>query len=74
MHYDIDYSGLSEIEKHNKAIQDTKDYFGEEKFEKLVDTLKQSEPPGMEIFAMMMDLGGVRGYPVKAMYNHVWPL
>lgn len=75
-HYDIDYSKLPEPEKHNKAIQDIKDWMGVERFDKITELFKQNYPtgPGIDQFNLMCAFVGVSGYPVKAWYNLIWPL
>lgn len=74
-HYNVSYEGLSDIEKHNKAIQDIKDYLGEEKFEQLTKQCKEEYPDlTLEQFRMSVSFAGVQGYPVKAWYNYIYPL
>lgn len=69
----ISYEGLDPIEKHNKAIQDIKEYLGAQKFEEVVGLFKGREMP-LENFQCYMGLGGIEGYPVKAFYNHIYGL
>lgn len=74
-HYTTNYEGLSEIEKHNKAIEDIKDYMGAEKFEELTKRVKVEYPNWtLEQFRMAVSFAGVQGYPVKAWYNYIYGL
>lgn len=76
-HYNIDYSGMSDIDKHNKAIADIKDYMGDKRFDMLTELFKEqfaAEQPTLEHFELMCSFSGVGGYPVKAWYNYIWPL
>lgn len=74
-HYTINYEGLSEIEKHNKAIQDIKDYLGEAKFDEVTAIVKNSPKPyNLEQFLLAVSFAGIQGYPAKAWYNHCYPL
>lgn len=73
-HYDIDYSGLDPIAKHEKALQDIVDYMGRDKFDRLVESLRKGEQLTLQHFRLVMSFAGVQGYPVKALYNHIWPL
>lgn len=72
MHTTTSYEGLSDIEKHNKAIEDVKEWFGP-KFDWIVEEFRKKGLT-LEQFTMYMSLGGVEGYPVKAFYNYVYPL
>lgn len=76
MHYTIDYTSLEPLEAHKKALEDIKEYMGDEKFVQLTEEFRKFPQEQMPIdrFAMFVDVAGVRGYPVKAWYNHVYPL
>lgn len=76
-HYNVDYSGLDEVAKHNKAIQDIKDYMGEPKFEELTGMFKEvpePERPNLDKFELLVSFAGIQGYPAKAWYNYCYPL
>lgn len=77
MHYDICYSHLDHdpIAKHNKAIQDIKDYLGEDRFNKLTQCV-QNEPEQytFDQFRLAVSFAGIQGYPVRAWYNYVYGL
>lgn len=74
-HYTVDYSNLNDdpISKHNKAIQDIKEYIGDDRFETLTEKFKQMSP-SLEQFELMVSFAGVQGYPVKAWYNYIYGL
>lgn len=73
-HYDIDYSNLDDVTKHNKAIQDIKNYLGNERFKELTRKFKQEQDITLERFGLYCDIAGVRGLPVKAWYNYIYGL
>jgi hypothetical protein len=72
-HYNVDYSGMDEVAKHNKAIEDIKEYMGEERFTKLTALLKEDSYT-LSQFEMAVSFAGVQGYPAKAWYNYCFPL
>ncbi len=75
MHYDVDYSKLDPVAKHNKAIQDIKDYMGNQRFRHLTKLFRESaDSISPDQFALMTSFAGVQGYPVKAWYNYCYPL
>lgn len=76
MHYSVDYSSFTdEVAKHNCAIQDIKEYLGEERFKNITQIAKdQPEPFTLEQFTLAVSFAGVQGYPVKAWYNYCYPL
>lgn len=72
----IDYGrDLTPQEAYNNAIEDCKEWFGEEKFAKITEQFREEFPCGMslESFRMYMHLAGIQGFPVGAMYDHVYP-
>lgn len=74
-HYDISYEGLDPIAKHNKAIQDIKDYLGNDRFDIVTESAKNMDPPmTLNEFTVAMSFAGVQGYPVKAWYNYIYGL
>lgn len=74
MKYDMDYSGLDEIAKYHKAIEDIKDYLGIYRFNTLTKTFRQEGQMSLDTFTLMLSFVGVSGYPVKAWYNYCYPL
>ena len=73
-HYTINYEGRTPIDKHNSAIQDIKDWLGEERFDKLVKAIKADPQYSFEQFQLIVSFAGVQGYPVKALYNYCYGL
>jgi len=75
MHYTTHYEG-SPIVRHNKAIADIKDWLGKERFETITKLMreKETEQPTLEVFTAIVSFAGVQGYPVKAWYNHCFPV
>lgn len=72
-HYDVDYSEIQDpIAKHNKAIEDIKEYMGEERFANLTNTFKEYPNLSLEQFTLYCSIAGVQGYPVKAWYNYCY--
>jgi hypothetical protein len=76
MHYEINYDGLDPIEKHKKAIADVIEYTGQERFDRIISALrtKYPEPPVLEHLELVLSFAGIQGYPVKAIWNHIWGL
>ena len=74
--YTVNYDELDPMAKHNKAIQDIKDYLGESQFFNLTDRLLDNWPqqPELEQFVMAVSFAGIQGYPAKAWYNYCYPL
>lgn len=78
-HYTTSYEGLTEVEKHNKAIEDIKEWMGEERFDHITSLVRDDVKEGREQmtldqFTMAISLAGVQGYPVKAWYNYIYGL
>lgn len=73
-HYDISYEGLDPIAKHNKAIEDIKEYMTEARFNKLTEEFKKYPDTTLEKFELYCSIAGVHGYPVKAWYNYCYGL
>lgn len=73
-HYDVDYTGLDPIEKHNKAIQDIKEYLGESRFEELTTMFREDEAITLREFQIAVSFAGVQGYPTKAWFNYCYGL
>lgn len=76
MHQIIDYAGLDPIAKHNKAIEDVKEFLGKEKFDKLTKEFREVPQDQMSLdkFTNYVSLAGIQGYPVKAWYNYIYGL
>lgn len=72
-HYDIDYSGLTPQQAHEKALQDIQDYMGSERYAKLTALLSADKPTSLEHFRITASFAGVQGYPVRAWHDAIWP-
>jgi len=74
VHYTIDYAGMSPQDAHTKAIQDIKDYMGEERYTIMTKRLRLESPPGVGAFMhIYAPFAGVQGYPARAWYDEIWP-
>lgn len=71
-HYNVNYAGLTDVEKSAKALQDIKDYLGEDKFESTTEIMRNGMIPYEQFTMAMMFMAGIEGYPVKAWYEHVY--
>jgi hypothetical protein len=69
-HYTIDYKGLSEDEKKEKAMNDIKFYLGSQ-FDKSNETLKQAD--SFDEFNFCCEMIGITGYPVEAWFRELHP-
>ena len=72
-HYTVNYEGLDKVTKHNKAIQDIKDYLGEDRFNQITELVRKDSYT-LDQFRMAVSFAGVQGYPAKAWYNYCFPL
>lgn len=70
MSYEVNYEGLDPIQKHNKAIEDIRDYLGPDNFQKFTREFKRVKDLSVDQFTFYASLVGVEGYPVKAWYNY----
>ena len=68
-HYTVDYSTLSGTRKRWKALLDTRDYAGRERFAKLRGIMLTNPKPDLDYWHMALSFGGIQGYPVVAMYE-----
>lgn len=75
MHYNVDYNGLTPQAKHNKAIEDIKEYMGDIRYNLMSGTFIETYPCGMSLeqFELIASFAGVQGYPVRAWYNEIYP-
>jgi hypothetical protein len=73
-HYEIDYGTMQEPEKHNKALQDIKDYLGEDRFEHLTELLRLDKALATNYcrFSWLASFSGIQGYPTMAWHNHCY--
>ena len=74
-HYDINYANLAPDAKRAQAIQDIKDYLGEDRYNKLTDLIHQEYqlPLSLDEFRMELFMSGIQGYPVVAWHEVLWP-
>lgn len=74
MHTTVDYTSMkTEDEKEAKALADCKEWFGEERYEKIVQTFKAEKTvPTFQKFSFLLCMGGVEGYPVRVLYEHIY--
>lgn len=72
MHYTVDYSGLSEQKKQDKAIADIIAYLGQDKFDAITVELKKYIADGAQLVHVQFQLSfvGIQGYPVTAWYEY----
>lgn len=72
-HYNVNYNELTGDAKRLKAIQDIKDYLGEDRFNNIEPLLRQAKKDGMSLeqMAMNLSLAGIQGYPVQAWYESI---
>jgi hypothetical protein len=73
MSFIIKYSGQDTAEDRKQALEDTRDWLGDERFEKITADLKQEYPdlgPGQ--FTLMVSIAGVSGYPVLVWFEHIY--
>jgi hypothetical protein len=73
MHYSIDYSGLTNVEAHNQAISDIKEYVGDQRYIDLTNLSRANGQISLDTFRMMISFAGVQGFPARAWYNEIWP-
>ena len=72
-HYDINYGNKSAADKQAAALADIRSFWGNERYEKVVGLFRQMAAPTRDVFALQMSFAGVQGYPVTALYEHLWP-
>ncbi len=74
-HYDVDYSLLEGDAKREKALADLKEFWGEERYERFLNKCRAitEDLPTIFGFRLLLSFGGVEGYPVLALHEHLWP-
>lgn len=60
-HYTVDYNALTPQAKHEKALADTCDYMGVDRYNTVMNTLKQMSPSSVNALALMLSIAGVNG-------------
>lgn len=66
MHYLIKYSGDA---KKQQALNDVKEFIGEERFDDLTQRFAESAQPQATL-ELMISFAGVQGYPAQAWAEH----
>ncbi len=73
MHYEIKYDETDSVETQDKAIQDCKDWLGEEQFDKVVNHLRNTEVTGSRnLMRLALSFQGIQGYPAEVMLERYW--
>jgi hypothetical protein len=75
MHYTINYANLETVaEQDHSAIQDIRNWLGEERFERVDQLYRElAEPVTLDLFRLQMNFAGIQGLPVEAWYRRLWP-
>jgi len=72
MKYSIDYSHLPEPERAAKAVEDCREYLGEERFVILCELTRSYNPPiSLDTFITVCSFVGIHGAPVEPLFNHI---
>ena len=81
--YSRDYGKMTPEQKAEQAVKDAREYLGDEKFDLLMSEMRAKgdswpekhggEPYPFFQFAMWCDFCGVRGYPIRALWDHCFP-
>lgn len=75
MTYTIDYSGITDLEeKENMAIEDCKEYLGQEFFNEIVTKAKEFEPMNIDSALFHLSFIGIQGYPAKVFAKRYFKL
>jgi hypothetical protein len=72
MHYEIDYSGMDDVTKRRKALQDCKDYLGEELFDRFTAIIATTEDTEENRTLFIHSLGmfvGIQGLPATVLVS-----
>lgn len=75
MHVTKDYSGLPEVEKRAKALDDCRFWLGD-RFDPMVEELRKNSPKPMtstdiQQLAACLSIAGIQGYPATVMAEYV---
>lgn len=71
MHYEVKYEGEAARER---ALQDCRNWLGDERWNLLNAQFAQMEPLTREQFGLMCSFAGIQGYPVTVWYDSLWPV
>ena len=73
-HYDVDYTSLEGDAKRDAALQDIRDYLGDERYQVVCDRLRElPKPMTLDVLSLTLMMTGVQGYPVQALRETIWP-
>ena len=73
MHTKIKYPQTDPAEKRAAAIADIRAWVGDERFEKICEGFKARPRVSPEHFTLLLSIAGIAGYPVRALYETIWP-
>lgn len=65
MHYEVDYNGLEEPEKSEKALKDCEKYLGKAQMKKVIAAITGQPKPS--ILASLSLFVGIEGYPAQVL-------
>jgi hypothetical protein len=73
MSYEIKYKETDSVETQDKAIQDCKDWLGEDQFNKVVGILRtRDEKVNQNMMLLALSFQGIQGYPAEVMLERYW--
>lgn len=72
MSYTVHYAGDTAT-KHAKALEDTKEYLGADRFRQITDLMVASHE-GEQTLVQIVSFAGVRGLPAVAWAEHIMDL
>jgi len=73
MSYEIKYKETDSVKTQDKAIQDCKDWLGEDQFNKVVGILRtRDEKVNQNMMLLALSFQGIQGYPAEVMLERYW--
>lgn len=72
MHYEIDYSDMSETRKRRKALLDCREFLGKARFAVIRAELRKLHAP-LGVWHTVLSFAGIQGYPVRVLYETYAP-
>lgn len=73
MHYNVDYSGMTEEEQVKKALKDIKEWWGTAHYNKCAKALQEDAGKSTrQLLLVGMSLAGVEGFPAHAFIDTYW--
>ena len=71
MHTEIDYGKIPDADA--RALKDVQSFLGAERFNNIVEKLKDSPKQTPWKFLVLLDMFlGISGFPVRVFYNHIY--